>query len=132
MRSIALSRWSRAVESIELFPAPRGKYSGLLTSQTLNNCILKRSSDWSVDNRSLGHQNVSRTGLRWILSRARKTNGKRYERDSFNQIVARVYSSFQKECIAFQYGVSRIVDAGALSKLSAYLSSKDMVKLSKT
>ena len=33
-------RWPRAIESIELFPAPRGKYYGLLTSQTLNNCIL--------------------------------------------------------------------------------------------
>ena len=41
-----------------------------------------------------------------------------------NTGVARVYSPFQKECLAFQYGVSRIVDAGALSKLSAYLSSK--------
>ena len=40
MRSIALDRWPRAIERIELFPAPRGKYSGLLTSQTLNNCIL--------------------------------------------------------------------------------------------
>ena len=40
MRSIALGRWPRAIERIELFPAPRGKYSGLLTSQTLNNCIL--------------------------------------------------------------------------------------------
>ena len=40
MRSIALGRWPRAIERIELFPAPRGKYSGLLTSQTLNNCII--------------------------------------------------------------------------------------------
>ena len=40
MRSITLDRWPRPIERIELFPAPRGKYSGLLTSQTLNNCIL--------------------------------------------------------------------------------------------
>ena len=40
MLSIARGRWPRAIERIELFPAPRGKYSGLLTSQTLNNCIL--------------------------------------------------------------------------------------------
>ena len=39
----------------------------------LHRSMYKRSSDWSVDNRSLGHQNVSRTGLRWILSRATKT-----------------------------------------------------------
>ena len=30
----------------------------------LHRNIYKRSSDWSIDNRSLGHQNVSRTGLR--------------------------------------------------------------------
>ena len=42
MRSIALGRWPRAIEHIELFPAPRGKYSVLLTSQTLNNCIISR------------------------------------------------------------------------------------------
>ena len=40
MRSIALGRWPRAEERIELYPAPRGKYSGLFTPQTLNNCIL--------------------------------------------------------------------------------------------
>ena len=39
MRSIALGRWPRAIERIELFPTPRGKYSGLFGSQTLNNCI---------------------------------------------------------------------------------------------
>ena len=43
MRSIELGRWPRAIECIELFPAPRGKYSGLLNSQTLNNCILSNS-----------------------------------------------------------------------------------------
>ena len=49
MRSIALGRWPRAIERIELFPAPRGKYSGLLTSQTLNNCILlPNTSDFVV------------------------------------------------------------------------------------
>ena len=38
-------RWPPAMERIELFPAPRGKYSGLLTSQTLNNCILYHTTD---------------------------------------------------------------------------------------
>lgn len=37
---IALGRWPRAIEHTELFPAPREKYSGLLTAQALNNCIL--------------------------------------------------------------------------------------------
>ena len=30
----------RAKECIELFPEPRGKCSGLLTDQTLNNCFI--------------------------------------------------------------------------------------------
>ena len=32
--------WPRAIERIELFPAPRGKCSGLLTDQTLNNLFI--------------------------------------------------------------------------------------------
>ena len=40
MRSVALGRCPRVIESIGLFPASRGKYSGLLTSQTLNKCLL--------------------------------------------------------------------------------------------
>ena len=44
MRTIALGRWPLAIERIELFPALRGNYSGLLTSQTFNNCILSNVS----------------------------------------------------------------------------------------
>lgn len=33
-------RCPRLIECIELFPTPRGKCAGLLTSQTLKNCIL--------------------------------------------------------------------------------------------
>ena len=40
MRFIARRQRPRAIERTELFPAPRGIYSGLLTSQTLNNCII--------------------------------------------------------------------------------------------
>ena len=44
MRTIALGRWPLAIERIQLFPALRGNYSGLLTSQTFNNCILSNVS----------------------------------------------------------------------------------------
>ena len=40
MRYIARSQRPRGIERIELFPAPRGKYSSLLTYQTLNNCFI--------------------------------------------------------------------------------------------
>lgn len=40
LSAIAIGRWPRAIEHTELFPAPREKYSGLLTAQALNNCIL--------------------------------------------------------------------------------------------
>ena len=30
----------RAIEHTELFPAPRGKFSVLLTAQALNNCFI--------------------------------------------------------------------------------------------
>ena len=44
MRKIALGRWPLAIERIEMFPALRENYSGLLTSQTFNNCILPNFS----------------------------------------------------------------------------------------
>ena len=40
MCSIALCRWPWAIEHIKLFPAPRGKCSGLWTSQTLHKCVI--------------------------------------------------------------------------------------------
>lgn len=40
MCSITLGRWPWAIEHIKLFPAARGKCSGLLTSQTLYKCVI--------------------------------------------------------------------------------------------
>ena len=40
MLSITRGQRPRATERIELFPAPRGKCSGLLINHTLNNCFI--------------------------------------------------------------------------------------------
>ena len=40
MLSITQGQRPRAIERIELFPAPKGKCSSLLTNHTLNNCFI--------------------------------------------------------------------------------------------
>ena len=45
--TFALGRWPHRIEHIELSPALRGNYSGLWTSQTLNNKINNCHSDFN-------------------------------------------------------------------------------------